>query len=115
MLNDMKTALKTQWLAALRGGKFKQGRGLLRNENNECCCIGVFCDLVAPNDWKSGVFYGLKGWEFTFMHNGEAHMPKETFLKKFGLHDSEARDLVNMNDHVRLSFKEIADWIEQNV
>jgi hypothetical protein len=108
MLNDMKAALKTKWLAALRGGKYKQGRGLLRNKDNECCCIGVFCDLVAPNGWKEGVVFG-EG----FKHNGQAHIPKETFLKKFGLHNSKA--LIFMNDFKRLSFAEIADWIEQNV
>jgi hypothetical protein len=111
MLNDMKAALKTQWLAALRGDKYKQGRGQLRNKDNEYCPIGVFCDLVAPNGWKLEKTYR---WEDgRFKHNGEAHMPKETFLKKFGLHDSEA--LIFMNDFKRLSFAEIADWIELNV
>lgn len=32
---------KDKWLAALRGGRFKQGRDMLMNEYNEYCCLGV--------------------------------------------------------------------------
>lgn len=34
-----------QWIAALRSGKYKQGRGYLR-KGDYYCCLGVFCDVI---------------------------------------------------------------------
>ena len=34
-----------KWVVALRSGKYKQGKGVLRNEKDEFCCLGVACDL----------------------------------------------------------------------
>lgn len=39
--------IKELWVAALRSGKYKQGKGLLRNDKDEFCCWGVLCDLAA--------------------------------------------------------------------
>lgn len=36
---------KDKWIAALRSGKYKQGRGQLRSLNNNYCCLGVLCDV----------------------------------------------------------------------
>jgi hypothetical protein len=40
----MNTTIKSQWIAALRSGDYKQGRGWLRTDNYYCC-LGVLCDL----------------------------------------------------------------------
>lgn len=61
----MKTTTKTEpllteqeameWVAALRSGKYKQGKDYLcRRANNVglvYCCLGVKCDLENPNGW----------------------------------------------------------------
>jgi hypothetical protein len=41
----MNAEIKARWLAALRSGKFKQGRYRLR-KNDHYCCLGVLCEVV---------------------------------------------------------------------
>ncbi len=43
--------VKVRWLAALRSGQYQQGKGRLRSEDNEYCCLGVLCDLLEPEAW----------------------------------------------------------------
>lgn len=33
------------WVKALRSGKYKQGKGMLKSKDGEYCCLGVACDL----------------------------------------------------------------------
>lgn len=40
-----------KWIRALRSGKYKQAEGVLRNNHNAFCCLGVACDISAPGDW----------------------------------------------------------------
>lgn len=36
-----------KWLAALRSGEYKQGRGVLDDGQGRYCCLGVACKLAA--------------------------------------------------------------------
>lgn len=47
----MKQEIKDQWVTALESDDYKQGRRVLRNSNDEYCCLGVLCDIAV----KSGV------------------------------------------------------------
>lgn len=49
----MKKAIKAKWLNALRGGKYKQGQGYLKQDGH--CCLGVLTDLYVKEQ-------GLKRW-----------------------------------------------------
>lgn len=42
----MNHEIKAKWVAALRSGEYKQGRGSLR-ERDAYCCLGVLCDIHA--------------------------------------------------------------------
>ena len=42
----MNQEIKERWVAALRSGEYKQGRGSL-NKGDFFCCLGVLCDLAA--------------------------------------------------------------------
>lgn len=42
----MNPDVKAKWVQALRSGKYKQGRGSLR-EHDAYCCLGVLCDIHA--------------------------------------------------------------------
>ena len=44
----MNKDLKKRWIAALKSGDYKQGRSRL-NQNNQFCCLGVLCDLLADD------------------------------------------------------------------
>lgn len=37
--------IKAEWIAALRSGKYEQGRYTLRTPDNKFCCLGVYCDM----------------------------------------------------------------------
>jgi hypothetical protein len=41
---EMNPQVRDLWVAALRSGDYKQGRGQLR-KNDRYCCLGVLCDL----------------------------------------------------------------------
>lgn len=45
----MNKEVKAKWVAALRSGEYKQGKGRLKNINNEYCCLGVLCALKTNN------------------------------------------------------------------
>ncbi len=45
----MKTAIKKRWVAALRSGKYKQGKRLLKTEDGKYCCLGVLTDLYTKS------------------------------------------------------------------
>lgn len=112
--NKLPVEFKTKYLEALRSGKYTQGDGkLLRIFNNHpyYCCIGVGCivagladssieeaNIVAPpylsNELCLKVPKALRG----DMNNNHI-----------------IQNLVLMNDSQGKSFKEIADWIEQNL
>jgi hypothetical protein len=54
----MNPEIKQKWIAALRSGEYKQGKGGLRNTEGYCC-LGVLCDLHAKetgNEWERAEF-----------------------------------------------------------
>ena len=113
---------KTEWIEALRSGKYTQATGLLRRNisNSEekvhniikygYCCIEVYCEI--NNREFNTIGSGLK--EFEGEKSTYETLNKEIFSKgiprNFGINF-----LINMNDDENSSFSEIADWIEQNV
>ncbi len=50
----MNEEIKALWVAELRSGRRRQGRGQLRRDGEECC-LGVLCDLA--------VAAGIGRWE----------------------------------------------------
>ena len=61
----MNSTIKTQWIAALRSGDYKQGRSFLR-KGNHYCCLGVLCDLHSKanpdyrESWRLVPYYGAE-------------------------------------------------------
>jgi len=97
----MNAELKAKWIEALRSGRYKQGRGFLRNANDEFCCLGVLCDIVDPSRWEKN---GNKAcaWDGLRMYPPDYLEPSMT------------RQYPHMNDVQKLSFNEIADFVEAN-
>ena len=104
----MNPEIKSLWLSALRGGKYKQGEGYLEHKDTETkevthCCLGVLarCQGKKPNPRPDG-----------------QEFPTEKFLKTCGLTYDIADQLSDMNDGgygKQQSFKQIANWIERNL
>lgn len=109
----MKKQVKIKWLAALNSGRYKQGKGALR-QGRKFCCLGVLCDVYAKEKRKK--------WEKPFFRKKvKAILGEENFLpfevvKWAGLEgdDPEANGkcLSFLNDK-RMSFKEISLLIKK--
>ena len=101
----MDAEIKRKWVEALRSGKYSQCRDALRKES-DYCCLGVLCDLQAPEEWRNEM--GI------FKHRYEQGIPDEGIRGPARLKYDDASDLAEMNDSGK-SFAEIADYIEQNL
>ena len=122
----MKPELKARWIAALRSGKFKQGRNFLAR-NNEFCCLGVACevfkddiqlkvtetkDLDLRNHYKmyEGSKYALptRLMEYLELSGSGAEFPSPI---KVGIH--KVASPIGLNDTLGFTFAQIADIIEE--
>lgn len=121
MNNKLKPSVKTMWVNALRSGEYKQGRGRLRTENNEFCCLGVLCNLHAQAHPKFARTQ-LKPSQYDRAEG----LPTNTVLDWAGINNSsdwankavsinnEKLGLACHNDQGR-TFEEIAKAIEEQL
>lgn len=107
----MDTVMKQKWVDALRSGKYKQGRRLLKNRDNEFCCLGVLCDLEDNTKWEKyktqiGPCYK---WGYS------VGLLPPLIGDKYKISNYHVEKLVSLNDNAHYSFNEIADYIEENL
>lgn len=109
-------SFKERWLEALRSGKYKQTSGELYKsfevypDNYGYCCLGVVCKVqgLADNIIATDAMIGEK-------------ITKAAAKRKRGipkiLHGDNplVNFLIHCNDTRRLSFKQIANWVEVNL
>ena len=110
--------LQKKWLEALRSGKYKQGGGMLRSQNDEFCCLGVACEVIGleavitdpSSDCHS---YGAE------RSGGYAPREVREALRLYsasgfphGASTPGLRPLADMNDEGQ-TFAEIADHLEK--
>ena len=127
-MKKMNPKIKTKWLKALRSNEYDQGIArLLRvvhleeEERHEFCCLGVLCDLYAretkgkagfvfeTEDYSTiGVFYDTK-------KDCSTNNLTSEIRKWANLSDKDEIKLMNLNDQEEYSFKQIADWIKDNL
>lgn len=116
MTRNQKEVVK-KWLAALRSGSYRQGRGKLRR-GDEFCCLGVLCDLavqcnVILESVKSQVLFGVHSYD-----GATAVLPKRvadwaglsTVDGVFTNDNGQITSLTGLNDNGE-SFATIADVI----
>lgn len=93
-----------QWLTALRSGEYAQCSDTLY-DGEGYCCLGVAGKILGMSDKELENEPTLVS-----VYSPEAHSVPDTIA------DGKLVDmLVTMNDNEGKNFKEIADWIEQNV
>lgn len=112
----MKRELRQKWIDALRSGEYEQGHRALKDSDGRYCCLGVLCD-VAGAVWTETAPIGSMA-RFACSVNGTLSSISTlgpNLYKELGLDCSREITLWGMNDNTGASFKEIADWIEQNV
>ena len=118
--------IKKKWLKALRSGKFKQTRGLLKDGQGGYCCLGVLCELYLDEHKETT-------WEDLDISRGEtesgdvlpeevkewAELENDNPVVDSGIHKGE--EISEFNDgnkdkHIRKrTFKQIAGIIEKNL
>lgn len=124
----MDQAIKDQWLLALRGEEFRQGKYKLRSSDG-LCCMGVLCVLHSRAT-------GQKFLQDSILHDGFMYLGETTILPEqvmlwaglsernpmvrvvgLGLRDIDREEplieesLGRLNDYY-VGFKQIADAIE---
>lgn len=102
----MDSKIKSKWIAALRSGNYTQGRGMLRNCDNEFCCLGVLAEITAPDKWLKD------SGEWLYQDN--SYFLDDDFADSLGLPYGAQDELSTMNDEGE-SFSNLADYIEQNL
>lgn len=117
----MKKAIAKKWVAALRSGDYQQGKGRLRNNQDQFCCLGVLCNLHAQAHPKIAAAQTDKNY---LTH--DAYLPEEVMAwagmqredgtipqRKIRIGETYYTDLACANDQ-GVTFHQIADAIEQN-
>lgn len=106
----MNPEIKQKWVAALRSGKYVQGKGTLKRNNEDgtakYCCLGVICqELNIVN----------KKMKDLTSFDGCIGILSQRIRELTGVLDLEMNVLTNMNDAYGKSFSQIADYIEANL
>jgi hypothetical protein len=132
----MKKEIAKKWVKALRSGKYKQGKGYLKqlNSKNEPrhCCLGVLCELYDQQMKKNHkktlyvehMINSESGTvvEFISFNKHDGGLPKE--VREWANMISPCGEFVNDKDRVEYlsdlndngkKFSTIADIIEKNV
>ena len=106
-----------KWVAALRSGKFKQGRSYLQMGDNYCC-LGVACVIAKESGVYINMERGLDKSGASCWGNDIYELPSQvrdwlnlsTDIGTFRL-NTKRSSLVDLNDDGK-TFLEIADIIE---
>lgn len=118
-----------EWLKALRSGKYKQGRGALK-QGDLFCCLGVACDISGLDKWQTGITTSLETYLDKVGSLPVENMRRLELSNTAGVFDiknintkdkqiqhlmdsSSACALAHLNDE-GVSFNQIADFIEEN-
>jgi len=115
----MNKRIKALWIDALKSGDFKQGKGRLKALDGDgevaYCCLGVLCEIASQED--QGSFSDKHGLskDVYFFNTGEdvytTSFPEPNTLEWAGLANSDAWNLVDLNDGGGKTFEDIADVI----
>jgi hypothetical protein len=115
----VKKSVMKKWVAALRSGKYKQGRGVL-SQDGKYCCLGVLCEVLGAEkkvDSDGIVSYGVKGSKdrqtgvLPIAIQEACGMKSGYGVIAFG---ENYLSLATLNDRRKRSFKHIAAYIERN-
>jgi hypothetical protein len=106
----MDQKLKSEWVEALRGDKYRQASHRLRTKDDRYCCLGVLADLMGCK-WSEHETKDCYTAIFPDGNESINTVPVYT-CDNFGLDWWLVKDLIQMNDSGKF-FDEIADVIEE--
>lgn len=121
----MRADIKSEWLAALRSGKYKQATGVLHDPaSGGYCCLGVLCEIARKHgivDLRiddQGAFYGHSMHLPPYAVQEWAELPErnpEVPFSACGCGCSRNTVLSEINDNGNMNFSQIADLIEKHL
>jgi hypothetical protein len=111
---DVNTQLKQSWIAALRSGRYLQGRGFLRERSifgrSYFCAMGVLLDLIAtPAQWARLTRGTARAG---ILDEAYGYLPAE-ICGEIGLSNTQQAFIAGLNDYGR-TFEEIAEVVERD-
>lgn len=98
----MDKKLKAKWVKELRSGKYRQTKHVLA-AHGAYCCLGILRCLL-PADVR----------KLPIDHVGYSHVLNRKQQQAAGLVKRQQKSLAGLNDKGK-SFKQIADYIEENL
>ena len=117
---DKETFLKRieLWIAALRSGKYKQGRNGLHNLDSQTyCCLGVACEVSSLGHWSTPTIIGFSSYIDKSAQQLQTICLTQEVKEFYGLTTYIAEDfeneLIRLNDSGE-DFESIATWIENS-
>lgn len=115
-----------EWAKALRDGQYKQGVGALKkvfDEGESYCPWGVACDIYRTHNpdnsrWKSWVNPVSNSSVFYLKDSdGEEYncnmIPPKEVVNFFGCSHEDMNEIIDMNDQLRYTFNDIANFVEK--
>jgi hypothetical protein len=103
---------KQKWLNALRSDKYKQGVNALHNTtNNTYCCLGVACKVahISNNIIDNDFTINSRMVKLPIKQSYDASAIKQ-LMDNYNIQ----RLLMDKNDVLQHTFKQIANFIEKN-
>ena len=112
---EEQAANRKLWIAALRSGKYEQGKYRLR-VNDKFCCLGVACDILGIESSKGHYGTYVYGFNKSILPSIAANALGISNTGKFSNENLSDISIClhHLNDIQNMNFIEIADFIEQN-
>jgi hypothetical protein len=109
----MDPTIKQKWLDALRSGRYKQGKLVLRSAENRFCCMGVLCDVINEAGWDESGVIRTGRYVYVGPHGNKcsSFIPPDV-AEAAQLDTTYEPGLTIKNDRGE-SFDQIADYIER--
>lgn len=121
MRTKMNPEVKQRWLAALRSGKYKKGRGTLRQTSripflpDKFCALGVLCEIAVEDGviTKLKSNDGTRAYKYDNINTSSLPCQVITWARITAL-ESCRLSSINDRSHAK-NFDHEADWIEANL
>lgn len=109
----MNEDIKQKWVKALRSGKYTQGKGRLKALSTDGtinhCCLGVLVEEIHPE------YFQVFGDNQYIGEDYSMTSLSDEIVNEAQMCDDEQGRLINMNDQLGKTFKQIANYIDKNL
>ena len=116
MKKQMNQEIKTKWLEALRSGEYKQGKGILKDDKDNYCCLGVLCQIHSK---ETNTEWGVNEGNNLFNYLNDSFALPNVVFNWANLESQSPMigeiSLIFSNDDLGYSFNQIADEIEKHL